>query len=52
MSIWIWLDEVTKLLIPGRYFSCEDNLLNLLDVIIGIIILYYLVIDKRKKMIL
>lgn len=38
MSLWTWLDEVTKLSITGRHFSWLDTLLNLLGVIIGIII--------------
>ena len=38
MGLWAWLDELTKLSIPGRHFSWLDTFLNLLGVIIGIII--------------
>lgn len=38
MGLWSWLDEVSKVSIPGRHFSWLDTLLNLLGVIIGIII--------------
>lgn len=38
ISLWTWLDEVTKLSIPGRHFSWEDTLLNLVGVIVGVII--------------
>lgn len=38
MVLWSWLDEVSKVSIPGRHFSWLDTLLNLLGVIIGIII--------------
>ena len=49
MSLWAWLDEVTKLLIPGRHFSWEDTLLNLLGVIIGIIIFILFSYWRRNK---
>lgn len=38
MGLWSWLDEVSKVSIPGRHFSWLDTLLNLSGVIIGIII--------------
>lgn len=38
MGLWAWIDEITKLLIPGRHFSWYDVLLNLLGVVIGILI--------------
>ena len=38
MVLWTWMDEFTKLLIPGRHFSWCDVFLNLLGVIIGVLI--------------
>ena len=38
ISLWAWLDEITKLSIPGRHFSWYDVSLNLLGVVIGVLI--------------
>lgn len=38
MIFWAWMDEITKLSIPGRHFSWNDVSLNILGVIIGVLI--------------
>lgn len=48
MILWTWMDEFTKLSIPGRHFSWYDVSLNLLGVIIGILI-FLICIHFRKK---
>lgn len=47
ISLWAWLDEVTKLSIPGRHFSWYDVSLNLLGVVIGILI--FILFNYLKK---
>ncbi|WP_291253884.1 VanZ family protein [Fusobacterium sp.] len=52
MVLWTWIDEFTKLSVPGRHFSWYDVSLNLLGVIIGVLIFIlfnYLKKEKRKK---
>ena len=48
MALWTWMDEFTKLSIPGRHFSWYDVSLNLLGVIVGILI-FILFNYFRKK---
>ncbi len=48
MILWAWLDEFTKLSIPGRHFSWNDVSLNLFGVVVGIVI-FLIYIHFRKK---
>ena len=45
--LWAWMDEFTKLSIPGRHFSWYDVLLNLLGVIVGVLI--FMLFNYFKK---
>ena len=36
--LWTWMDEFTKLSIPGRHFSWYDVSLNFVGVIVGVLI--------------
>lgn len=38
MVLWTWMDEFTKLSIPGRHFSWYDVSLNFFGVIAGVVI--------------
>lgn len=46
MALWTWIDEFTKLLIPGRHFSWYDVSLNFLGVIVGVLI--FVLFNKSK----
>lgn len=48
--LWTWMDEFTKLLIPGRHFSWYDVSLNFVGVIAGILIfILFNYFRKRNK---
>lgn len=50
MVLWTWMDEFTKLSIPGRHFSWYDVSLNLLGVIVGVLIfILFNYFRKRNK---
>lgn len=50
MSLWTWIDEFTKLPIPGRHFSWYDVSLNFVGVIIGVLIfIFFNCFRKRNK---
>lgn len=50
MTLWTWIDEFTKLSIPGRHFSWYDVSLNLLGVIAGVLIfILFNYFRKRNK---
>ena len=48
MILWTWIDEFTKLSVPGRHFSWCDVLLNLLGVTI-VVLLFILFNYFRKR---
>ena len=48
MDLWTWMDEFTKLSIPGRHFSWYDVSLNFIGVTIGVL-LFMLLNYFRKK---
>lgn len=48
--LWTWIDEFTKLLIPGRHFSWCDVSLNFVGVIVGaLIFILFNYFRKNKK---
>lgn len=51
ISLWTWLDEFTKLSIPGRHFSWYDVSLNFVGVVAGVLIfvLFNYFRKKNKK---
>lgn len=47
MVLWTWMDEFTKLSIPGRHFSWYDVSLNFVGVVAGVLI--FALFDYFKK---
>ena len=49
ISSWTWLDEFTKLSIPGRHFSWYDVSLNFVGVVAGVLIFTSFNYFKKKN---
>ncbi len=50
MILWTWMDEFTKLSIPGRHFSWYDVSLNFFGVVVGVLIfILFNYFRKRNK---
>ena len=49
MILWAWIDEFTKLSIPGRHFSWCDVSLNLAGVVAGVLIFTLFNYFRMKK---
>lgn len=50
MILWTWVDEFTKLSIPGRHFSWYDVSLNFFGVVVGVLIfILFNYFRKRNK---
>lgn len=49
MVLWTWMDEFTKLSIPGRHFSWYDVSLNLFGIIVGVLIFIFFNYFRKKN---